>query len=78
MPSREEQDNPTASARAGGTAAGGLPPRYRRPLVPIGVKGLGEVVQVGVAPAITNAVFNATGRRVRDLPSTPETLLGHR
>ncbi|MFD2026310.1 xanthine dehydrogenase family protein molybdopterin-binding subunit [Promicromonospora aerolata] len=42
---------------------------------PIGVKGLGEVVQVGVAPAIANAVFNATGRRVRDLPITPEALL---
>ena len=35
---------------------------------PIGVKGLGEVVFVGVAPAIANAVFNATGRRIRDGP----------
>ncbi|CAM5382809.1 Xanthine dehydrogenase YagR molybdenum-binding subunit OS=Streptomyces violarus OX=67380 GN=FHS41_000147 PE=4 SV=1 [Streptomyces violarus] len=42
---------------------------------PIGVKGLGEVVLVGVAPAIANAVFNATGRRVRELPITPEALL---
>ncbi|WLW53449.1 xanthine dehydrogenase family protein molybdopterin-binding subunit [Streptomyces sp. YU58] len=42
---------------------------------PIGVKGLGEVVKVGVAPAIANAVFNATGRRVRDLPITAEALL---
>ncbi|ELS54936.1 xanthine dehydrogenase family protein molybdopterin-binding subunit [Streptomyces viridochromogenes] len=42
---------------------------------PIGVKGLGEVVKVGVAPAIANAVFNATGRRVRDLPVTAEALL---
>ena len=42
---------------------------------PIGVKGLGEIVIVGVAPAITNAVFNATGRRVRELPVTPEALL---
>ncbi|MEJ8672962.1 xanthine dehydrogenase family protein molybdopterin-binding subunit [Streptomyces sp. MS1.AVA.1] len=42
---------------------------------PIGVKGLGEVVLVGVAPAIANAVFHATGRRVRDLPITPEALL---
>ncbi|MER7692498.1 xanthine dehydrogenase family protein molybdopterin-binding subunit [Streptomyces sp. NPDC097610] len=42
---------------------------------PIGVKGLGEVVIVGVAPAIANAVFNATGRRVRALPITPEALL---
>lgn len=43
---------------------------------PLGVKGLGEVVLVGVAPAIANAVFNATGRRVRELPITPEALLG--
>jgi xanthine dehydrogenase YagR molybdenum-binding subunit len=42
---------------------------------PIGVKGLGEVVVVGVAPAIANAVFHATGRRVRDLPITAEALL---
>ncbi|MFD7436014.1 xanthine dehydrogenase family protein molybdopterin-binding subunit [Streptomyces sp. NPDC059861] len=42
---------------------------------PIGVKGLGEVVLVGVAPAIANAVFHATGRRRRDLPITAETLL---
>jgi xanthine dehydrogenase YagR molybdenum-binding subunit len=42
---------------------------------PLGVKGLGEVVHVGVAPAITNAVFHATGRRVRQLPITAEMLL---
>lgn len=42
---------------------------------PLGVKGLGEVVHVGVAPAIANAVFNATGRRVRELPITAEALL---
>ncbi|WP_105973812.1 xanthine dehydrogenase family protein molybdopterin-binding subunit [Streptomyces geranii] len=41
----------------------------------LGVKGLGEVVLVGVAPAIANAVFNATGRRVRELPITAEALL---
>lgn len=42
---------------------------------PIGVKGLGEVVLVGVAPAIANAVFHATGRRARELPITAEALL---
>ena len=42
---------------------------------PIGVKGLGEIVHVGVAPAIANAVFHATGRRVRELPITAEALL---
>jgi xanthine dehydrogenase YagR molybdenum-binding subunit len=41
---------------------------------PLGVKGLGEVVHVGVAPAITNAVFHATGKRVRELPITSEML----
>jgi xanthine dehydrogenase YagR molybdenum-binding subunit len=42
---------------------------------PIGVKGLGEVVIVGVPAAIANAVFNATGKRVTDLPITIEKLL---
>jgi xanthine dehydrogenase YagR molybdenum-binding subunit len=42
---------------------------------PIGVKGLGELVIVGVPPAIANAVFNATGRRVTDLPITLDKLL---
>ncbi|MGW6520528.1 xanthine dehydrogenase family protein molybdopterin-binding subunit [Streptomyces sp. NPDC054962] len=41
----------------------------------LGVKGIGEVVQVGVAAAIGNAVFNATGRRIRQLPITAEALL---
>src|ERR687893_2625547 len=35
---------------------------------PLGVKGLAELVHVGVAPAITNPVFHATGRRIRELP----------
>ena len=42
---------------------------------PIGVKGLGEVVMVGVPGAIANAVYNATGRRITDLPITIEKLL---
>ncbi|WP_405529083.1 xanthine dehydrogenase family protein molybdopterin-binding subunit [Streptomyces canus] len=42
---------------------------------PLGVKGLAELVMIGVAPAIANAVFNATGRRVRELPITAEALL---
>jgi len=40
-----------------------------------GVKGLGEVSMVGVAPAIANAVYHATGRRVRNLPIRIEHLL---
>jgi xanthine dehydrogenase YagR molybdenum-binding subunit len=35
---------------------------------PLGVKGIGELAMVGVAPAIANAVFHATGKRVRDMP----------
>jgi xanthine dehydrogenase YagR molybdenum-binding subunit len=42
---------------------------------PLGVKGVGEIGQVGVAAAIANAVFNATGYRVRELPIGPEHLL---
>ena len=40
-----------------------------------GAKGLGEVAMTGVAPAIANAVFHATGRRLRDLPIRIEHLL---
>jgi xanthine dehydrogenase YagR molybdenum-binding subunit len=42
---------------------------------PLGVKGVGEIGQVGAAAAIANAVFNATGRRVRELPIALEQLL---
>jgi xanthine dehydrogenase YagR molybdenum-binding subunit len=35
---------------------------------PTGAKGIGELPMVGVAPAIANAVFNATGKRIRKLP----------
>ncbi len=41
----------------------------------LGVKGIGEVSIVGVAAAVANAVFNATGKRVRDLPITPDKLI---
>jgi xanthine dehydrogenase YagR molybdenum-binding subunit len=42
---------------------------------PLGAKGVGEIGQVGVAAAIANAVFHATGRRVRSLPMTPELVM---
>jgi xanthine dehydrogenase YagR molybdenum-binding subunit len=42
---------------------------------PLGVKGVGEIGQVGVAAAIANAVFHATGSRVRELPIAVEDLL---
>lgn len=41
----------------------------------LGGKGVGEVGIVGVAPAIANAVYHATGKRVRDLPITLEKLI---
>ena len=44
-------------------------------LNPLGAKGVGEVAIVGIAPAIANAIFHATGRRVRDLPITMDKLL---
>ena len=42
---------------------------------PLGVKGVGEIGQVGVAAAICNAVFNATGRRIRRLPLAAELVM---
>jgi xanthine dehydrogenase YagR molybdenum-binding subunit len=42
---------------------------------PLGVKGLGEIGVIGVAAAIANAVFHATGKRVRNLPITLDKLL---
>ncbi len=42
---------------------------------PLGAKGIGEMGLVGTAAAIANAIFNATGKRVRDLPITPDKLL---
>jgi hypothetical protein len=42
---------------------------------PLGVKGVAELAMVGVAPAIANAVYHATGKRIRELPITPDKLL---
>ncbi len=41
-------------------------------LGPFGSKGIGETTMVPIAPAIINAIFNATGKRVKHLPATPE------
>jgi xanthine dehydrogenase YagR molybdenum-binding subunit len=43
---------------------------------PLGVKGLGEIGVVGTAAAIANAIFHATGKRVRSLPITIDKLQG--
>lgn len=45
-------------------------------LNPIGSKGMGEVGIVGFAAAVANAVFHATGKRIRELPITPDKVIG--
>ena len=45
------------------------------PVGPLGAKGLGEVPTVGVAPAIANAIHNATGVRLHRTPFTPDRVL---
>jgi len=42
---------------------------------PLGIKGVGEIGLVGTAAAIANAIYHATGKRVRDLPITLDKLL---
>jgi xanthine dehydrogenase YagR molybdenum-binding subunit len=42
---------------------------------PIGARGIGEIGITGVSAAIANAVFNATGKRLRSLPLTPDKLM---
>ena len=42
---------------------------------PIGAKGMGEIALIGMAAAVANAVFNATGKRIRTLPITPDKLV---
>jgi xanthine dehydrogenase YagR molybdenum-binding subunit len=42
---------------------------------PIGARGMGEIGITGTAAAVANAVYHATGKRVRDLPITPDKLL---
>jgi xanthine dehydrogenase YagR molybdenum-binding subunit len=42
---------------------------------PLGAKGIGELPTVGVAAAIANAVYHATGQRIRDLPIRPDKLI---
>lgn len=44
-------------------------------LDPIGVRGIGEIGACGVPAAVANAIFHATGRRIRDLPITVERLM---
>jgi xanthine dehydrogenase YagR molybdenum-binding subunit len=50
-------------------------PEHDTHVNPLGAKGLGEVGMTGVAGAVANAVYHATGRRIRDLPITLDKLL---
>jgi xanthine dehydrogenase YagR molybdenum-binding subunit len=43
---------------------------------PAGMKGIGELANVGTNAAVANAVYHATGKRVRELPIRIEDLLG--
>jgi xanthine dehydrogenase YagR molybdenum-binding subunit len=42
---------------------------------PIGSKGLGEIAIIGLAAAVANAVYHATGKRIREMPITPDKLI---
>ena len=42
---------------------------------PLGVKGVGEIAMVAAAPAIANAIYHATGKRICELPVKPDKLL---
>jgi xanthine dehydrogenase YagR molybdenum-binding subunit len=42
---------------------------------PIGARGMGEIGITGIAAAVANAVYHATGKRIRDLPITPDKLI---
>ncbi|MBX9695111.1 MAG: molybdopterin-dependent oxidoreductase, partial [Cyanobacteria bacterium] len=42
---------------------------------PLGAKGIGEIAVIGVAAAVANAVFHASGKRVRELPVTLDKIL---
>jgi xanthine dehydrogenase YagR molybdenum-binding subunit len=45
-------------------------------LNPNGSKGMGEIALIGFAAAVANAVYHATGKRIRDLPITPDKVIG--
>ena len=44
-------------------------------LNPLGARGIGEIGITGTAAAVANAIYHATGKRIRDLPITPQKLI---
>jgi len=50
-------------------------PEVDNEINPAGIKGIGELANVGTAAAVSNAVYHATGMRIRDLPIRLEKLL---
>ena len=50
-------------------------PEEDKEINPLGIKGVGELGIVGASAALVNAVYNATGVRIRDLPVRIEKLL---
>jgi len=44
-------------------------------LNPVGSKGMGEIALIGFAAAVANAIYHATGKRIRQLPITPDKIL---
>ncbi|RVC05149.1 xanthine dehydrogenase family protein molybdopterin-binding subunit, partial [Mesorhizobium sp. M7A.F.Ca.AU.002.06.1.1] len=53
-----------------------LVPEIDHQVNPAGVKGLGELGNVGTAAAVASAVYHATGKRIRDLPIRIDDLIG--
>ena len=82
QPGRRAHPHPTPRAevehplREGGLPVAGGRLDEHDPIVnPLGVKGIGELGIIGGPAAIANAVYHATGLRIRDLPITPDKLL---
>jgi xanthine dehydrogenase YagR molybdenum-binding subunit len=53
-----------------------LVPEVDAEVNPAGIKGIGELANVGTAAAVANAVYHATGKRIRELPIRIEDMLG--
>ena len=65
----------TALAIAAKIAARGPSPTSFAPKGPFGAKGVSEAALLPTAPAIINAIYDAVGVRIRDLPATPVKIL---